>query len=94
MMKSDILDDFDTIKVAVAYRKDGKLIEDFPYDGGAGIEPVYREFPGWKTSLRGLQRYSDFPREFKDYIEFIEDVTDCRIKIVSVGPDRVSTVVR
>ena len=94
MMKSDILDDFDTIKVAVAYRKDGRLIEDFPYDGGAGIEPVYREFPGWKTSLRGLQRYSDFPREFKDYIEFIEDVTDCRIKIVSVGPDRVSTVVR
>ena len=94
MMKSDILDDFDTIKVAVAYKKDGKLIEDFPYDGGADIEPVYREFPGWKTSLRGLQRYNDFPKEFKDYIEFIEDATDCRIKIVSVGPDRVSTVVR
>ena len=94
MMKSDILDEFDTIKVAVAYKKDGKLIEDFPYDGGADIEPVYREFPGWKTSLRGLQRYNDFPREFKDYIEFIEETTDCRIKIVSVGPDRVSTVVR
>ena len=44
--------------------------------------------------VRGLQRYNDFPREFKDYIEFIEDATDCRIKIVSVGPDRVSTVVR
>jgi len=94
MMKSDVLDDFDTIKVAVAYRKDGKIIEDFPYDGGAGIEPVYREFPGWKTGLGGLKRYGDFPREFKDYINFIEDMTDCRIKIVSVGPDRVSTVVR
>lgn len=94
MMKSDVLDGFDTVKAAVAYLKDGKLIEDFPYDGGAGIEPVYKEFPGWKTSLGGLKRYGDFPEEFKNYIGFIEEGTDCRIKIVSVGPDRVSTVVR
>ncbi|MBO4427928.1 MAG: adenylosuccinate synthase [Bacteroidales bacterium] len=95
MMKSDVMDGFDTIKVAVAYKtKDGQLLEDFPYDGGADIEPVYREFPGWKTSLGGMKCYNDFPKEFKDYINFIEDSTDCRIKIVSVGPDRVSTVVR
>ena len=94
MMKSDVLDGFDTIKVAVAYRSGDQVLESFPYDGGIGIEPVYKEFPGWKTPLSGLRRYEDFPQAFKDYIAFIEAETGCRISIISVGPDRNATVVR
>ena len=94
MMKSDVLDDFDTIKVAVAYKDGDQVLENFPYDGGIGIEPVYKEFPGWKTPLSGLRRFEDFPQAFKDYIAFIEAETGCRISIVSVGPDRNATVVR
>ena len=94
MMKSDVLDGFDTIKVAVAYRSGDQVLESFPYDGGIGIEPVYKEFPGWKTPLSGLRRYEDFPQAFKDYIAFIETETGCRISIISVGPDRNATVVR
>ena len=94
MMKSDVMDDFDTIKVAVAYKRGDQILENFPYDGGADIEPVYKEFPGWKSPLSGLRRYEDFPQAFKDYIAFIETETGCRISIVSVGPDRNATVVR
>ena len=94
MMKSDVLDGFDTIKVAVAYEEEGKTIKDFPYDGGEHVKPVYKEFPGWKTPLCGLRRYEDFPEAFKQYIAFIEEETGCRIKIVSVGPDRETTVLR
>ncbi len=94
MMKSDVLDDFDTIKVAVAYKDGDKVLDSFPYDGGFNIEPVYKEFPGWKAPLSGLRRFEDFPQAFKDYIAFIEAETGCRISIVSVGPDRNATVVR
>ena len=94
MMKSDVLDSFDTIKVAVAYRQGEEILESFPYDGGADVTPVYKEFPGWKSSLSGLRRYEDLPQAFKDYIAFIEKETGVRIKIVSVGPDRNDTFLR
>ena len=94
MMKSDVLDGIDTIKVAVAYKEGDKILDSFPYDGGVNIEPVYKEFPGWKAPLSGLRRFEDFPQAFKGYIAFIEAETGCRISIVSVGPDRNATVVR
>jgi len=94
MMKSDVMDSFDTIKVAIAYEQDGHTIEHFPYDGGASVKPIYREFPGWKSPLSGLRRYEDFPQAFQEYIRFIEEETGCPIRIVSVGPDRDATVVR
>ena len=94
MMKSDVMDGFDTIKVAVAYKDGDRIIDNFPYDGGASVTPVYKEFPGWKTPLSALRRFEDFPEAFKQYIAFIEKETGVRIKIVSVGPDRDATIVR
>ena len=94
MMKADVMDGFDTIKVAVAYKEGDRVIENFPYDGGTNVTPVFKEFPGWKTPLGGLRRYEDFPEEFKQYIAFIEKEIGVQIKIVSVGPDREATVMR
>lgn len=94
MMKSDVLDDFDTIKVAVAYEEEGSAFTHFPYDGGEHVKPVYKEFPGWKTPLGGLRRYEEFPEAFRQYVAFIEKETGCRIKIISVGPDRDETILR
>ena len=94
MMKSDVLDDFDTIKVAVAYEEEGSAFSHFPYDGGEHVKPVYKEFPGWKTPLGGLRRYEEFPEAFRQYVAFIEKETGCRIKIISVGPDRDETILR
>ncbi len=94
MMKSDVLDGFDTIKACVAYKQNGKQITDFPYDIENGIEPVYVELPGWKTDMTSITSESEFPEAFRQYISFLEEQLETPIKIVSVGPDREQTIVR
>ena len=94
MMKSDVMNDFDTIKVATAYRIIGQKVEHFPYEVNDSVEPVYTEFKGWKCDICKVRRYEDFPVEFKQYVEFIERETGVPVKIISVGPDRDETIVR
>ena len=93
MMKGDVLDDFDTIKVCTAYTKDGETRTSMPYDT-EGWQPVYEELPGWKTPLTALRSEADFPEAFKQYIAYIEQATGTPISIVSVGPDRDATIIR
>ncbi len=94
MMKSDVMNDFETVKVATEYEVGGERTAHFPYEVGDDLKPVYREFPGWKCDLRAFTRYEDFPAEFKAYVEFIERETGVPVKIISVGPDRGETIVR
>ena len=94
MMKADVMNDFDTIKVAEAYEIDGRRVTEFPYDIQDDVKPVYREFKGWKTDLKQVRRYEDFPAEFKTYVEDIERETGVPVAIISVGPDRDETIVR
>ena len=94
MMKSDVMDDFDVVKVATAYKVGGEIVDHLPYELNDEIEPVYTEFKGWKTKISGVRRYEDFPAEFKTYVEFIERETGVPVKIISVGPDREETIVR
>lgn len=94
MMKSDVLDSFETIKACVAYKIDGKEVDYLPYSLEGKIEPVYKEIPGWKTDLTKIKSEADFPKEFKSYIDFLEKELETRIKIVSVGPDREQTIIR
>ena len=94
MMKSDVMNDFDTIRVATAYEIGGERTDRFPYAVDAPIAPVYKEFKGWKCDLRKFRRYEDFPAEFKAYVEFIERETGVPVRIISVGPDRDETIVR
>lgn len=94
MMKSDVLDGFDTIKACVAYRKNGEETRDFPYSIEQGIEPVYKELPGWKTDMTKFTSEEQFPKEFNDYIKFLEAELETPIKIISIGPDREQTIVR
>ncbi len=94
MMKSDVMNDFDTVKVATAYRIGGETVDHFPYEVTDDLEPVYTEFKGWKCDICKVKRYEDFPAEFKAYVEFIERETGVPVKIISVGPDRSETIVR
>ena len=96
MMKSDVLDGFPTIKACTAYEVDGKLTRDFPYsiDDTERVRPVYTELPGWNTDLTKATSEADFPKEFKDYIAFLERELEVPIAIVSVGPDRTQTIER
>ena len=64
MMKSDVLDTFDTIKACVAYKVDGEEIDYFPYDITEGVEPVYAELPGWKTDMTKMQSEDEMTPPF------------------------------
>jgi adenylosuccinate synthase len=94
MMKSDVLDGFDTIKACVAYNIDGKEVTEFPYEADDSLEPVYVELPGWKTDMTAMQSENEFPEEFNAYLSFLEDELGVPVKIVSVGPDREQTIIR
>ena len=94
MMKSDCLDDFDTIKVCTSYRVDGQETSQVPFDTYAEIEPVYTEFKGWKADLTGCRKEEELPSEFKDYIRFMEEYLGVPIKIISLGPDREATIMK
>ncbi len=94
MMKSDVLDQFDTIKACVAYRHNGQVIKDFPYNIEDDIEPVYEELPGWRTDMTRFTSEAQFPQAFKDYISFLEAQLETPITIISIGPDREQTIVR
>ena len=94
MMKSDVLDDFDTIKVCNEYIVNGVATKDFPFSVDTDITPVYTELEGWKTDMTKIKNESDFPVQFKNYIEYIENVLGVPVTIVSVGPDREQTIIR
>ncbi|MCR5819276.1 MAG: adenylosuccinate synthase [Prevotella sp.] len=94
MMKSDVLDGFDTIKACVAYKQNGNEIDYFPYNIEDNIEPVYKELPGWKQDMTKLTSEDQFPKAFKDYVDFLEKELETPIAIISIGPDRDQTIVR
>ncbi len=94
MMKSDVLDDFDTIKACVAYKHKGVVTDKFPYNIEGDIEPIYEELPGWKTDMTQMTSEEQFPQAFKDYVAFLEKQLETPIVIISIGPDRAQTIVR
>lgn len=94
MMKSDVLDSFETIKACVAYSINGEKTTDFPYSIEEGIEPIYEELPGWKTDMTRMTSESEFPTAFKAYVDFLERHLQVPIKIISIGPDRAQTIIR
>jgi adenylosuccinate synthase len=93
MTKADVLDDFDIIKVAVAYRIKGEETRQIPFEINAPIEPVYEEFKGWKKPLAAMRREEELPAELMAYVRFIEKATGVPVKIISVGPNREQTIV-
>lgn len=94
MMKSDVLDGFDTIKACVGYvLPNGEKTEELPFDLN-GVKPIYKEFKGWKIDMTKFKSEEQFPTEFKEYMKFLEDFLETRIEIVSIGPDREQTIVR
>ena len=93
MMKADVLDSFKEIKVCVAYEKDGERTESMPYDT-EGWAPVYETLPGWHCDLTGVRAEADFPKEYADYIAYLEKKLETPIAILSVGPERDATIIR
>ena len=90
MMKSDVMDEFETIKVATAYRYNGHETQHLPFAACTEtMEPVYQELEGWQQKIDGK-----IPEKLEAYIKFIENYIGVPIKFVSYGPDRTQNVVR
>ncbi|MBO9542144.1 adenylosuccinate synthase [bacterium] len=94
--KLDVLDGFDEIKVAVAYRLHGETITELPYDAEelAACEPIYETWPGWQEPTGHLRRFEELPAKARTYLERLEELTGVPIAMVSVGADRAATMIR
>lgn len=96
MMKADVLNIFEEIKVCTAYElPSGEQIEKLPFEiNELDIKPVYKTMKGWYCTLDGVNTYEEFPTALKDYVTYLEKELHVPIKLVSVGPDRTQTILR
>jgi len=87
--KADVMDHFNPIKAAVAYKVDGKETKELPYDMcSVEIEPVYETFPGWDKPISTCKTVEDLPLVFKDYCNFLENYLETKIAFISNGTGR------
>jgi len=96
MMKADVLNIFEEIKVCTAYElPSGEHIEKLPFEiNELDAKPVYKTMKGWYCSLEGINSYDKFPEALKEYVSYIEKELQVPIKLVSIGPDRTQTIMR
>ena len=96
MTKLDVLDELDKIRVATEYRMNGETLPSFPdnsIDVG-NVEVVYKELPGWKTSIAGCKTWESLPENARKYVEFVEKEVELPIKWIGTGPERSSMIAR
>jgi len=93
--KLDVLDDLDTISICTAYDYKGTTLEDFPADLEilAECKPIYETLPGWKENTSKIRNYDELPENTKKYLKRIEELSETKIDIVSVGPGRDETII-
>ena len=91
----DILDELEKLKICVAYKYNGEILEDYPADLDilSKVEPVYEEFDGWKTSTTNIREYDKLPENAKKYLKRLSEVIDTEISIVSVVAGRYETII-
>ena len=93
MMKGDVLSGIDKIKVCTKYNYNGEVVDYMPFSiMDENIEPIYEEIDGWEEDITQAKSYNNLPLNFKNYVTFLEDKLNLKIKIVSVGPDRKQTI--
>lgn len=96
MMKADVLNIFEEIKICTHYElPDGSKVDRLTYElNDDEVKPVYKTVPGWFTSLAEVNEYEKFPKELRNYVDLLEKELGVPIKMVSVGPDRKQTILR
>jgi len=91
LMKLDVLDGFETIKICVAYEVDGERIDYMPSDLD-NVIPIYEDIQGW-DKVEGISNYDELPQGAKDYVKRIEELTNTKVGIISTSPDRNDTII-
>ena len=93
LTKLDVLDDQETVKICVGYKCNGKIYERFPPDlailsASGGCEPIYEEVPGWRQDTSHCTSLQELPSMAINYIQYLEEILDIKITMISVGQDR------
>ena len=91
LMKLDVLDGFDEVKVCVAYEYNGEQIDYMPADLDA-VTPVYKTFKGWNDSV-GARKFEDLPEQAQEYVKTIEEISQTKVGIISTSPERDDTII-
>jgi len=91
LMKLDVLDGFDEVKVCVAYEYNGKEIDYLPVDL-ENVKPIYKSFQGWDKSV-GVRKFEDLPQSAQDYVKLIEEISQTKVGIISTSPERDDTII-
>ncbi|HFB53837.1 MAG TPA: adenylosuccinate synthase, partial [Sulfurimonas autotrophica] len=91
LMKLDVLDGFDEVKVCVAYEYNGKTIDYVPVDL-ENVKPIYKTFKGWNGSV-GARKFEDLPQSAQDYVKLIEEISQTKVGIISTSPERDDTII-
>ena len=96
IMKLDVLDGLETVKLGVGYKYKDKVLNVMPSgaDGVAECEPIYEEFPGWSESTFGLTKWEELPESARRFLTRLAEVAGAPIALVSTGPDREQTILR
>jgi len=95
MMKTDVLNTFEKIKVCSHYKTSGQIRDEFPFELSKDtLEPVYQELNGWNQPLNNIESFNAIPDPLSEYIRFIEKETGIPVDMVSIGPDRLQTLKR
>jgi adenylosuccinate synthase len=94
MTKADVLSGFDNIYACTHYEYNGEKIDYMPYDiCSVDATPVYEEISGWNEDLTGIKTIGELPEKLVSYVKYIEEAVGVPVKYLSVGPDRVQTLV-
>ena len=94
LTKIDVLDKLEKIKICIGYRFEKEEHLDFPVSTFLAnkLSPIYEEIDGWNTSTVGLEKIDQMPTKAREYIQRIEELTECRVSIISTGPERNQTI--
>ncbi|MDM8000660.1 MAG: adenylosuccinate synthase [Dehalococcoidia bacterium] len=94
LTRLDVLDSFPSIKICIAYRLNGVVTDRFPTSIAAleKCQPVYEELPGWQCRTADMRRFSELPKQARDYIRRLEELMGCPIDIISIGPRREESI--
>ena len=95
MTKIDVLNIFPEIKAATQYRYGGREHQNLPFDlCHVDVEPVFKSYPGWNTSLDAATTFDQLPLEAKEYLQDLEQYLGVPVKMISTGPEREKLIVR
>jgi adenylosuccinate synthase len=94
LTKLDVLDGFETLKICVGYRLNGKTYDYLPPHAidQAAVEPIYEDIKGWSASTAGARSWADLPAQAVKYVKRVEELIDCPVALVSTSPEREDTI--